>query len=462
MKLPFWKKTSPTNVDDEDAADLARYRAGMPSERPPVGQLPPQDWLQWPETQAVITALQASGQQVRFVGGCVRDALCGRAVHDIDIATPDGPETVMGLLERAGIRAIPTGIAHGTVTAVLGGRHFEITTLREDVACDGRHATVAWTRDWMMDAARRDFTINALSASPDGAVYDYFDGIPHLAHGRVRFIGRPDDRIAEDYLRILRYFRFYARYGAGAPNRAALAACRAAAPHMVELSGERVQGEILKILATPLAADVVALMIGEKILDALLPELRDVGRLRQVIFLETRGLQLDGIRPDPLRRLAAALPSGPAAVETIEAVTRRLRMSRADAARVLAISQVQATPAFDASPQEHWRALRRSGGPLAVDRLLLAWAQWRAQEGRVSSRVTEGYRRCLEQALSWQPVPFPLAGRDLLALGIPAGPALGAVLREVEVWWEERDGVPDGPALQAEALRRWQGIPAIM
>ena len=196
----------------------------IPDATSPMGQLPPQPWLDTVDTRAVIDALEKDGTRVRFIGGCVRDAIAHRPVQDIDIATPDPPETVIALLEGAGIRAIPTGLDHGTVTAVSGGASFEVTTLRKDVATDGRHATVEFTDDWLEDAKRRDFTINAMSATPDGDVFDPFDGISDLAHGRVRFIGLARDRIAEDYLRILRFFRFHGSYGRPPVDKDALAA----------------------------------------------------------------------------------------------------------------------------------------------------------------------------------------------------------------------------------------------
>lgn len=452
----FSRPASPPADQDEDWSDLMRHRAGLVGERPPLGQLPIQGWLAWPETQAVIDALQADGQQVRFVGGCVRDALCGRAINDIDLATPDVPETVMALLDRVGIKAIPTGLKHGTISAVIPPHRFEITTLRKDVACDGRHADVVWTTDWREDAARRDFSINALSATPDGAVYDYFDGLQDLAHGRIRFIGRPGDRLEEDYLRILRYFRFYGRYGLGRPSRAALAACRLAAPHLSAISGERLRDECLKILMPTSAPEVWALMMGERVLDEILPEATNVGRLRQMVFLETRGLHQEGLAVDPLRRLAALLPSGMEAAEAVQAVAERLKLSRAESLRLVAMSQLQQLPALSADPLEHWRALRHAGGALTIDRLLLRWAEWRAQEGRVSSQVTEGYLTRLEQARTWEPQPFPLQGRDILALGVNPGQMVGKLLHGLEEWWEDQGGTPEKAAILAEAQRRLQ------
>lgn len=422
--------------------------------RGPVGQLPPQDWMQRPETQAVVDALQARGQAVRFVGGCVRDGLLHRPVKDVDIATPDPPETVMALLEAAGLKAVPTGIEHGTVTAVAGGRPYEITTLRKDVETDGRHAQVAWTSDWMADAARRDFTINAMSARPDGAVYDYFDGLHHLAHGRVVFVGRPMARIREDYLRILRFFRFYARYGRYPPDADAYKACLALAPHLRELSVERVRTEMLQILDTDAAADVVVLMRGARVLDAILPEARDIGRLRQLVFLETRGLRLPGIGADPLRRLGALFENGPA---DGQAVAERWKMSTADSRRLIAMLDLDAAPAPDMTPAARRGMLHELGRQTFTDRLLLAWSAWRAVEAHVDSRLTAAYVAMLEEAETWEPPAFPLRGGDLIALGVPKGPQVGRLMTELLAWWRALGCAPDRAAVLAEARRRLDG-----
>ena len=213
----------------------------------PVARLTPQDWMQSPAVEAVIAALEAGGGEVRFVGGCVRDMLAERPIKDIDLATPMAPETVMQKLEAAGLKVVPTGLKHGTVTAVSQGRPFEVTTLREDVETDGRHALVAFTDSWEADAARRDLTMNALSLSPAGDLYDPFGGREDLAAGRVRFVGAARIRIAEDYLRLLRFFRFHAYYGRGEPDPEGLAAAEALAPGLTRLSAERVRDELVAL-----------------------------------------------------------------------------------------------------------------------------------------------------------------------------------------------------------------------
>ncbi len=270
-------------------------------------RLAPQPWMEAPATRAVIAALTARGAQVRFVGGCVRDALLGRPVTDVDIATPDEPGRVIELLETAGLKAVPTGVDHGTVTAVAFGRPFEITTLRHDVETYGRRARVAFTDDWTADAARRDFTFNAMSCSPEGRIHDPFGGIADLRARRVRFVGRAEDRIREDVLRLLRFFRFYAHYGAPPPDPEALSAARSLAPLLPTLSGERIAAETLKLLAAPDPAPVMGLMREQGVLAHVLPEAQRIDRLARLTAIETAlGLPLE-----PVRRLAAVLEGGP-------------------------------------------------------------------------------------------------------------------------------------------------------
>jgi poly(A) polymerase len=385
--------------------------------------LPPLPWIQAPDTRAVIDALTRDGGQARFVGGCVRDALLGRDVQDIDIATPDPPEAVMRRLERAGIRAIPTGIAHGTVTAVVDGRHFEITTLRRDVETDGRHARVAFTDDWQEDAARRDFTINALSADPDGTLHDPFGGIDDLLAGRVRFVGDPEARIREDVLRLLRFFRFHAWYGQGEPDAAALQACARLASLLPTLSGERVAAEMARLLLALDPASAVASMRDHDILQRILPELSEVERLRVLVLIE------DGIGDrDAIRRMAALLPRE--AVPAL-AVATRLRLSNADRDRLVAMAAppLAVTPPLDERACR--RALHRLGAPLFRDLVLLDWADTAGDATR--------HRALLAGAESWTPVALPVKGQDLLDLGVPPGPEVGRLLAEIEQWWEEGD-----------------------
>ncbi|NQV83407.1 MAG: CCA tRNA nucleotidyltransferase [Rhodospirillales bacterium] len=406
----------------------------------PTGKLSPQAWMDAPETRAVIAALTAGGSEIRFVGGCVRDAMSQRPEQpggDIDIATPDTPETVIRLLQDAGIKAIPTGIKHGTVSAIIKGSKFEITTLRHDVDTDGRRAVVAFTDDWMVDAARRDFTINALSATPEGDVYDPFDGISDLAHGRIRFVGRADERITEDVLRLLRFFRFFGYFGRPSADQDALAACRTHADKLPSLSGERVQGEMFKILLAPDIADLVVLMRGTGALDHILPEAGDVGRLRMIDWLETRAIRIETVTPDPLRRLAALI--FPTDAEGARAVAQRWRLSNRQTLRLvtMAAPPIQPDPDMDAAMLR--RALHQLGIETMRDLVLLAWAGELSITPRLARPRTEGWIATLKTCDDWPGAAFPLTGGDVSALGISEGPRVGKLLAEVEDWWQQGD-----------------------
>jgi poly(A) polymerase len=266
----------------------------------PATSIDVNSWMAQAQTQAVIQALMAGGQPARFVGGCVRDALLGLPVKDIDIATPEPPERVTELIEQADLRAIPTGIDHGTITAICDGIPFEITTLRRDVETFGRHARVSYTTDWQEDAARRDLTLNALYCDPDGTVFDPVGGLADLKAGRIRFVGDARARIEEDVLRLLRFFRFYAYYGVGTADPEAIAACREMAPQIETLSVERVWKEMSRLLLAPDPAAAFDLMMTNGVLSHLLPEVVDSDRLPALIKAEVATQTV----PDYLRRLA--------------------------------------------------------------------------------------------------------------------------------------------------------------
>ncbi|MFS2010174.1 CCA tRNA nucleotidyltransferase [Azospirillum sp. CT11-132] len=400
-----------------------------------AARLSPQPWMTSPESLAVFDALASGGADARFVGGCVRDAWLGRPVKDIDIATHAPPERVMELLEGAGIRVIPTGIAHGTVTALCGGKPYEITTLRRDVETFGRHARVEFTDDWIEDAARRDLTMNALSCTPDGSMFDPFGGLADLAAGRVRFVGEARRRIEEDVLRLLRFFRFHAHYGRGEPDAEAMAACRELAPRLPTLSGERVRGELFRLLTAPCAASVWQLMMGQGIMVHLLPEAMDTDRLERLIAVE-RDL---GVTPDPTRRLAAVLDSDrPGALRAAEA----LRLSNHERDRLLAmveppvaLAPAALTPAGDRKALR--QALYRLGdAELFGDLLLIAAA---IHDGPLDLTAL---RRATAVAADLPGLKLPIAGRDLLELGVPRGPAVGETLKRVEERWIAEDFQP--------------------
>jgi poly(A) polymerase len=408
----------------------------------PVEKITPQPWMIAAETQAIIKALTGGGAEARFVGGCVRDAILGRAVKDVDIATPLVPEEATKLLEAAGLKVVPTGIAHGTVTAVSAHRPYEITTLRKDVETYGRHAKVAFTDDWEADAARRDFTMNALSCRPAGEVFDYFGGLKDLRQGRVRFVGDAKERIREDVLRLLRFYRFLAHYGRGAPDASARSACRAAAEQLATLSAERLRDETLKLLAAPSPHDVLVLMHNDRILAAYLAEASEIQRLSRLVAIERRwGERVRAT--DPVRRLATLLKEPTQA----EAVALRLRFSNKDRERIEALASPE--PRFVPPPDE--RAVRRAcyrlGPELLVDRALLHWANAGTPDNAALERI-------LDEVEAWEPLALPVKGEDVLALGVPTGEAVGSALRQIEEWWIGEDFRPG----RDEALARLKEV----
>ncbi len=394
----------------------------------------PPRWMRENATRRVVRALTVADGAPRFVGGAVRDTALGRAVIDIDLGTPLKPEAVMERLTAAGIRAVPTGIAHGTVTAVTPKRSFEITTLRRDVETYGRHAKVAFDADWGADAQRRDFTMNALSLDARGVIYDYVGGLADLKAGRVRFVGDPATRIREDVLRLLRFYRFFAHYGKGSGDRAARAACHAAVPLLPTLSAERVAVETLKLLAALDPLPALRLMQADGVLKVLLPEAGGLIRLRRLVALEPQ--------PDPIRRLAALVARDPAAV------AERLRLSGAQRDRLTALLAKPAADLNGARAAQR-RALYRWGPELYRDRLLLAAAARGVGRRRVAPllRLAEG----------WRPPQFPLKGRDLVAAGIAPGPQIGKLLAALETWWIKGDFRATAAQCRAELNRRAHG-----
>jgi poly(A) polymerase len=388
-------------------------------------------WMTAVPTASVMAALAPEGTP-RFVGGAVRDALMGEdPAGELDIATRASPERVMELLKSAGIRAIPTGIDHGTVTAVIGPAHFEITTLRRDVVTYGRRAEVAYTDDWRVDAARRDFTINAMSLTAAGEGFDYFGGRDDLANGRVRFVGDPAQRIDEDVLRILRFFRFFARYGRGEPDGAAMEAIFAASAKVRTLSGERVWMELKRILATPLPAPVCKLMERAGVLAQVLPEAGPLSRIEALSRVEA----LAGEAADPLRRLAAVVVT-----DAPGAVAARLRLSRAERQRLAVLVAPVPVVSADCTQAAARRMIYEIGRAAFRDRLMLGWADGGADGA---------FGALLALADRFEPPTFPLGGADAAAVGLAPGPAMGAALKSVEAWWVAEDFRPDREALMA-------------
>lgn len=407
----------------------------------PTGLIAPQPWMNAPETRAVMDAFRAAGAEARFIGGCVRDAVLGRAAKDIDIATPQEPERVLEILEQANIRAIPTGIKHGTITAVVGAHHFEITTLRIDVESYGRHARVEFTDDWTQDAARRDFTINAMSCDDQGNVYDPYDGLEDLGKGWVRFVGEAEQRINEDVLRLMRFFRFYAQYGKPPVSAKALLACRKLAPRLPNLSGERVRGELFRILTAPNPADTVTLMRAERILNYILEEAGHVGRLRMLAWLLERAIKINGVEIDPVRRLAALLKPDLEPDQTF-AIAERLKFSNRERKHLLAMCAQHPEISHDMSAKALYIACADVGQTIVMDRALLAWAGELALEAHLPKERTEAWRTLIETARDLDIIEFPLKGRDVLDLGVPHGPNVGKLLGQVEAWWKDQDFQP--------------------
>jgi len=403
---------------------------------PPPPRLAGSAWLVRPQTQAVFAALASQGFAARAVGGAVRNALLGLPVTDIDIATPAKPQEVMAAARAAGLHAVPTGIDHGTVTVLADHVPHEVTTLRRDVETHGRHATVAFTDDWEEDARRRDFTINALYCSAQGEVFDPLGAYADLAAHRIRFIGDAGQRIREDYLRILRFFRFNAEYAKGQPDAEGLGACVAEREGLARLSAERVRQEMLRLLMAPRGPELVRAMQDYGVLAYVLPAAPHPELLARLAAIEA-GL---GRGADAMLRLAAL------AVEIAEDADRlreRLRLSNDEHARL----GLAATPMPDLDPAAPGRLARAclyaEGEAAYRGRVLIAWARSGAPP------ASAAWRERLALPERWAAPRFPLGGADVMALGVPAGPRIGEVLRALEAWWIAGDFAADEAALRA-------------
>jgi poly(A) polymerase len=402
--------------------------ADTPSVAPSVAG---QDWFEAPALRRIFDLLDADGGEVRVAGGAVRNALMGADVTEVDLATTLTPDVVMARAAAAGIKAIPTGIDHGTVTLVIEGTPYEVTTLRRDVTTDGRHAEVAFGTDWAVDAARRDLTMNGLYATSRGDVIDLVGGIEDIGRGTVRFIGPAAERVAEDYLRILRFFRFFAWYGAFRPDADGLRACAKAKDKLSTLSAERVWSELKKLLSARDPGRALLWMRTSGVLTEILPESEKWGidAIPALISAE----QAFGWEVDPLLRLAAIVPPDAA---RLSAMATRLRFSRAEAAVLDAFAK--ATPVKDtASEAALDRQLYResSGGILFRLKLALVSARQKA-EGDVEGLAVVGrLGRLLDRASAWKSPIFPVSGSDLIAAGLKPGPEMGEALRRLEDAW---------------------------
>lgn len=399
----------------------------------PADRIAVQSWMIAPAPAAVFAALAAGGVTARFVGGCVRDAVLGHAINDLDVCTPAAPERVLDLTRAAGLKAIPTGIEHGTVTVVADHTPVEVTTLRRDVETDGRRAVVAFTDDWAEDAARRDLTLNALYLDPDGTVYDPIgDGLADARAGRIRFVGDPVTRIREDVLRILRFFRFWARFGRQPLDPAGVAACAALADRIPTLSGERVWSELSRLLVAPRAAEALRAMTAAGVTGRLWPGADGDDRALAVFALESAL----GLAADPLRRLAALV----AAPEAVEAAVERLKLSRAEAGRVRRALRADGRP--PAGDRERRARIYRAGASTFLDARVLHAAGAGEPAGALA--------RDRDLAAAWTPPGFPIGGDDVAAFGIPPGPSTGRLLKAVEEAWIADDFSGDAATCRAK------------
>jgi poly(A) polymerase len=379
-------------------------------------------WLRAPALARALSILNSGGEEARVVGGAARNALMGLPLSDIDIATTALPDEVVRRATAGGLRAVPTGIDHGTVTLVVDGAPFEVTTLRQDVETFGRKAKVAFGRDWKVDAERRDFTMNALSISADGVVHDYVDGLADLEARRVRFIGDPARRIAEDYLRILRFFRFQASYAHGAPDPAGLHACIVAREGLRSLSRERVRAELMKLLVAPFAVPTLAVMTEAGFTTLLLGGVALLASFANMIKVE----EAAAIAPDAVRRLGAL---GVFVDEDAERLREKLRLFNSESERLASIANRwwRVSPALGEAGAQV--LLYRLGSQRYVDRVLIAWT--RAPQGAADP----AWRALVALPTRWTAPRFPLKSADLIARSVPRGPALGAAMRAAEEAW---------------------------
>ena len=411
-----------------------------------ANKLSPPTWMLEPDTGRLFGALNEAGHTIRFVGGCIRDTIAGHPVSDIDLATDALPERVTEVLSAAEIQVIPTGVDYGTVTALTGEKAFEITTLRKDVATNGRRAEVEFTDDWYEDAARRDFTFNALSADRDGRVYDYFNGLEDLSAGKVRFIGNALARVEEDYLRILRFFRFHAYFAKSGADPEALSACRSAVTRVKALSGERIWNEFSRTLVAPNSVSVCQMMEEIGLLGLLLPVAHVVPRVEALSTLE----KMLSLEPDPIRRLTALIAPNRSEILNIAA---RLKFSRAETRRLENLICNREVLDMKINDLSLRRALYSSNSDQVCDFILLNWADEISSETGGMRRSQKAWRDVWEIASAWTSPEFPLNGRDIVEIGIKEGPLVGEILSDMEEWWVGQSFQPDREACLTKLKR---------
>jgi poly(A) polymerase len=405
------------------------------------------NWLKSRTLQTLLRALSEGGEEARVAGGAVRNALLGKAVADVDIATTTVPEETVRRIEAAGFKAVPTGIEHGTVTAVANGKPYEVTTLRDDIETDGRRAKVRFGRDWKRDAERRDFTINALYATADGEIVDLVGGIADLDSRTIRFIGDAETRIREDFLRILRFFRFFAWYGEGRPDAEGLKACARLKEGLDRLSVERVWAELKKLLSAPDPSRSLLWVRQAGVLSRILPESEKWGidLIHPLVKTESDL----GWEADPMLRLESLLPPGP---ERMAALAERLRFSSAETARLKAWAE-QPPLVATATESALAKVLYEGNRQAIVDRLRLSLATARGKATSDDGAMLEagGLSRLLKFAEKWEKPEFPVKGRDLATAGIRPGPKMGETLKKLEAEWIASGFRLDRDALLARA-----------
>lgn len=369
------------------------------------------EWLSYPESKKLFSAIEQSGGNARFVGGCVRDAFFGKISDDLDVCTDLEPDVTMKLLDQSGFRAIPTGIDHGTITALLNDRKYEVTTLRHDVETHGRHATVAYTTSFEEDAARRDFTFNALSVDLNGQLYDYFDGLSDLQKGNVRFIGKASERIEEDRLRVLRFFRFYARYGKGKADEEAFLACAKAKDDLGQLSIERVTQEIRLLFSTDEPVEAVRLMDLTGVRSVILPGRSSLPHLEKIVEVTS----------DPIVRLVAYFERD---LSWSKNLSSHLRLPLSEHNRVIGgCTTVVGTQTDEISLKS---LIYTFGASIVEDQCLLSF---------LDNSDKQLLKTRLDLVKSWDVPILPVKGRDVLVAGVPAGPLVGKILKQLEKSW---------------------------
>ncbi len=391
-------------------------------------------WLEKPEIHQILSAITKNGKDARFIGGCVRDHILGIPNYDIDIATQELPQNVISFLNSAGIKTIPTGIKHGTITAIANDETYEITTLRQDIKTDGRHAKVNFTEDWQQDAARRDFTFNAMSVDMDGNTFDYFNGLQHINAKEIHFVGHAADRIKEDYLRILRYFRIMATLDMKPGDQNELKTCVDQANKLKELSGERVRAELFKILSSNINERTLKLMYKMGVLQIILPSARNPDKLSHLIHLETEIINLDSIKPDPIRRLAALVDPN---VKNQNDIANSLKLSNREYKRLTTILDKKYNLSPDMTENEIRATIFKLGSAAMIDLTLLNWANQKNQFSTTKPATENEWKNIISvtNQLRGNEPSLPVRGQDIIDLGIQPGREFSQLLLKVEKWW---------------------------